>query len=41
MTTTLVAVVLLCLMTSTATAQQPKVTSLMLKELTDIPPRKS
>ena len=31
MTTKLVAIVLLCLMTGTAMAQQPKVTSLMSK----------
>ena len=36
MTTTLVALVL-CLMTGTAMAQQAKVTSLMSKDLTDIP----
>ena len=34
MTTKLVAIVLLCLMTGTAMAQQPKVTSLMSKDLT-------
>ena len=35
MTTTLVALVLLCLMTGTAMAQQAKVTSLMSKDLPD------
>src|SRR2546422_10521211 len=35
MTTKLVALVLLCLMTGTAMAQQPKVTSLMSKDLTE------
>jgi quercetin dioxygenase-like cupin family protein len=35
MTIKLVAVVLLCLMTGTATAQEPKVTSLMSKDLTE------
>ena len=39
MTTKLVALVLLCLMTGTAMAQQPKVTSLMSKDLTEIPGR--
>ena len=39
MTTTLVALVLLCLMTGTAMAQQPKVTSLMSKDLTENPGR--
>jgi len=37
MTTTLVALVLLCLMTGTAMAQPPKVTSLMSKDLSDQP----
>ena len=37
MTTTLVALVLLCLMTGTATAQQAKVTSLMSKDLPESP----
>ena len=37
MTTTLVALVLLCLMTGTAMAQPPKVTSLMSKDLLDTP----
>jgi quercetin dioxygenase-like cupin family protein len=37
MTTKLVALVLLCLMTGTAMAQQSKVTSLMSKDLTDNP----
>src|SRR5437867_9002757 len=37
MTTKLVALVLLCLMTSTAMAQQAKVTSLMSKDLTENP----
>ena len=37
MTTKLVALVLLCLMTGAAMAQQAKVTSLMSKELTDNP----
>src|SRR5262245_15938186 len=37
MTTTLVALVLLCLMTGTAMAQEPKVTSLMSKDLPDNP----
>jgi len=40
MTTTLVALVLLCLMTGTATAQQAKVTSLMSKDFRRIPARK-
>ena len=39
MTTTLLALVLLCLMTGTAMAQQPKVTSLMSKDLTESPGR--
>src|SRR2546425_6603664 len=39
MTTKLVALVLLCLMTGTAMAQQPKVTSLMSKDLTENPGR--
>ena len=37
MTTTLVALALLCLMTATAMAQQPKVTSLMSKDLPENP----
>ena len=37
MTTTLVTLVLLCLMTGTAMAQQPKVTSLMSKQLAENP----
>jgi len=37
MTTTLVAMVLLCLMTGTAMAQEAKVTSLMSKDLPDNP----
>ena len=37
MTTTLVALVLLCLMTGTAMAQQAKVTPLMSKDLTENP----
>src|SRR5215831_20295189 len=36
-TTTLVAMTLLCLMTGTAMAQEPKVTSLMSKDLPDNP----
>jgi quercetin dioxygenase-like cupin family protein len=39
MTTKLVALVLLCLMTGTAMAQQPKATSLMSKDLTENPGR--
>src|SRR6266436_7991989 len=39
MTTTLVALVLLCLMTGTAMAQQAKVTSLMSKDLAENPGR--
>jgi quercetin dioxygenase-like cupin family protein len=39
MTTKLVAFVLLCLMTGTAMAQQPKVTSLMSKDLAENPSR--
>src|SRR5204863_8979483 len=39
MTTKLVALVLLCLMTGTAMAQQPKVTSLMSKDLPENPGR--
>jgi quercetin dioxygenase-like cupin family protein len=38
-TTKLVALVLLCLMTGTAMAQQPKITSLMSKDLTENPGR--
>jgi quercetin dioxygenase-like cupin family protein len=37
MTTKLVALVLLCLMTGTAMAQEPKVTPLMSKDLADYP----
>jgi len=37
MTTKLVALVLLCLMTGTATAEEPKVTPLMEKDLPDYP----
>src|ERR1700704_4846634 len=39
MTTKLVALILLCLMTGTAMAQQPKVTSLMSKDLPENPGR--
>ena len=39
MTTKLVALVLLCLMTGTAMAQEPKVTPLMSKDLTENPGR--
>jgi len=39
MTTKLVAMVLLCLMTGTAMAQQPEVTSLLSKDLTENPGR--
>ena len=39
MTTTLLALVLLCLMTGTAMAQQPTVTSLMSKDLPENPGR--
>ena len=39
MTTTLVALVLLCLMTGTAMAQQSKVTTLMSKDLAESPGR--
>jgi quercetin dioxygenase-like cupin family protein len=39
MTTKLVALVLLCLMTGTAMAQEPKVTSLMSKDLAENPGR--
>ena len=39
MTTKLVALVLLCLMTGTAAAQEPKVTSLMTNDLTENPGR--
>ena len=39
MTATLVALVLLCLMTGTAMAQPPKVTSLMSKDLPESPGR--
>ncbi len=41
MTTALVALVLLCLMTGTAMAQQPKVTPLMSKDLTGNPGREA
>ena len=41
MTTKLFALVLLCLMTGTATAQEPKVTSLMSKDLTESPGREA
>ena len=37
MMTTLVALVLLCLMTGTAMAEEPKVTPLMSKDLTELP----
>ena len=37
MTIKLVALVLLCLVTGTAVAQEPKVTSLMSKDLTENP----
>jgi quercetin dioxygenase-like cupin family protein len=39
MTTKIIALVLLCLVTGTATAQQAKVTSLMSKDLTEDPGR--
>jgi quercetin dioxygenase-like cupin family protein len=39
MTTQLVALVLLCLMTGTAAAQQPKITSLMTNDLPENPGR--
>ena len=39
MATKLVALALLCLMTGTAMAQEPKVTSLMSKDLTESPGR--
>jgi len=39
MTAKLVALVLLCLMTGTAAAQQPKITSLMTKDLPENPGR--
>jgi hypothetical protein len=39
MTSKLVALVLLCLMSGTAMAQEPKVTSLMSKDLTENPGR--
>lgn len=39
MTTKLVALILLCLMTGTAMAQQPKVTALMSKDLPESPGR--
>src|SRR5262249_29876084 len=41
MTTKLVALVLLCLMSGTAMAQEPKVTSLMSKDLTESPGREA
>ena len=41
MTTKLVALVLLCLMTGTAMAQEPKVISLMSKDLTESPGREA
>jgi quercetin dioxygenase-like cupin family protein len=41
MTTKLVALVLLCLMSGTAMAQEPKVTSLMSKDLTESPDREA
>jgi quercetin dioxygenase-like cupin family protein len=41
MTTKLVALVLLCLMTGTAVAQEPKVTSLMSKDLPENPGREA
>ena len=41
MTTKTVTLVLLCLMTGTAMAQQPKVTPLMSKDLTDNPGREA
>src|SRR5262249_16282468 len=41
MTTKLVALVLLCLMTGTAIAQESKVTSLMSKDLTESPGREA
>jgi len=41
MTTKLVALVLLCLMSATAMAQEPKVTSLMSKDLTESPGREA
>jgi quercetin dioxygenase-like cupin family protein len=41
MTTKLVALVLLCLMSVTAMAQEPKVTSLMSKDLTENPGREA
>ena len=40
MTTKLVALVMLCLVTGTAIAQEPKVTPLMSKILPSIPARK-
>ena len=39
MTTKLVALILLCLMTGTAMAQQPKVAALMSKDLPEVPGR--
>ena len=41
MTTRLVALLLLCLMTGTAMAEEPKVTSLMSKDLTESPGREA
>jgi hypothetical protein len=41
MTIKLVALVLLCLMTGTAVAQEPKVTSLMSKDLPENPGREA
>ena len=41
MTIKLVALVLLCLMSGTAVAQEPKVTSLMSKDLPEIPGREA
>ena len=41
MTAKLVALVLLCLMTGTAMAEEPKVTSLMSKDLTESPGREA
>ena len=41
MTTKLVALVLLCLMTGTAMAQEPKVTALMSKDLAESPGREA
>src|SRR5262245_39495993 len=41
MTIKLVALVLLCLMTGTATAQEPNITSLMSKDLSECPGREA